>query len=53
MRFCSMAWRERLRDVFLADDVAETLRAIFSGYDLIRHLIYDLDCVRAFAIVNR
>ena len=36
---------ERLGDVFLADHVGETLRAVFSGYDLIGHhriTIYDL-----------
>ena len=38
--------RERLGDVLLADDVGETLRPIFSGYDLIGHVelrfaIYD------------
>jgi len=29
---------QRLRDMFLADDVAEALRTVFPGYDLITHL---------------
>jgi hypothetical protein len=29
--------RQRLRDVFLTDDVSEALRAILSGDDLIGH----------------
>ena len=37
MRFCVMALVEGLRDVLLADDVGETLRAVFAGDDLIGH----------------
>jgi hypothetical protein len=29
--------RQRLGDMLLPDDVGEALRAIFSGYDLVRH----------------
>jgi hypothetical protein len=28
---------ERLRDVLLADHIAEALRAVFARYDLVRH----------------
>ncbi len=34
---------ERLGDVFLADDVGETLRAVLSGYDLICHKIFSFE----------
>ena len=37
MRFCCDGIGQRLRDMLLADDVRETLRAIFAGYDLIGH----------------
>ena len=33
---------ERLRDVLLPNDLGEPLRAVFAGYDLIRHSGLDL-----------